>query len=69
MGNPVKKIESSAEAIITAVEKYAVEAKNFWENENKSAGARARKLLMEIKQLAHGERAAITEKVNSLKGK
>jgi hypothetical protein len=46
---------------------YMAEAKKFWEDGNKSAGARARGFLMDLKNLSHAERTAIQEKKNSEK--
>jgi len=46
---------------------YMAEAKKFWDDGNKSAGARARGHLMDIKNLAHAERTAIQEQKNSEK--
>lgn len=53
------------EKIKEVYENYVNNANLFWEKNNASAGARARKALMELKKLAHEERTAIQEKKNA----
>ncbi len=60
-------MKDNRKEIEQAFQKYMDEANNFWDKGNKSAGARARAALMDLKNLAHAERTAIQEKKNSEK--
>ena len=60
-------MKDNRKEIEQAFQKYMEEANLFWDKGNKSAGARARGALMDLKNLAHAERTAIQEKKNSEK--
>lgn len=60
-------MKDNRQAIEAAFQTYMEEANKFWDDGNKSAGARARAALMDLKNLAHAERTAIQEQKN--KGK
>ena len=57
-------MNDNRKAIEAAFNSYMEQANKFWDNGVKSAGAKARGALMELKQLAHTERAAIQEQKN-----
>lgn len=63
--NTIMTESSTHDQIVEALEVYLEENSKFEEKGNKSAGTRARKALMELKNLATARRKEIQEKKNA----